>query len=315
MRFALPVVHRQLKRVARPITSVSLAAIIGILPTLTNAAELPRNRAVVSAALSSAASSSFDGGVQLSAQSPEQTSDVSRFMSNGVAVEVLKGQAALAHLRNLKQKRGQAFAEAESRLAARGFTKTETAVVVRTLSLAAYRAAESPSVLKVQSTITSSEGELVFWSWTDGDPSTWEGTIFMEAYGYGETLSDAQLDIASAATADVIWEDLISYRFDRDGPIILDPVSSPKQTNPRKSRAQLASSSSDAASNYSYVGTGGGNRPENPVKEWFVCTVAGCLGAAAACWIAGPAFFGCFTQWCTAAAVTCLVVSFAKFAL
>ena len=54
-------------------------------------------------------------------------------------------------------------------------------------------------------TLSSAEGELVLWSWDDGDPFTWEGTVFMAAYGdkYAEHLSDTQIDIGSVTACPV----------------------------------------------------------------------------------------------------------------
>jgi hypothetical protein len=53
---------------------------------------------------------------------------------------------------------------------------------------------------------SSYKGALWAWSWDDGDPNTWEGTISLDHYESGETLDlNAQIAIPSGGPHEPIW--------------------------------------------------------------------------------------------------------------
>jgi hypothetical protein len=128
------------------------------------------------------------------------TSDVRliRF-SPDVAVEQLHGKAALAHLQNLRGRRPEAFKKAIETLKNKGRTSTDEVFVERTLDTRLTKGhgiTISPYSLVQTSSESSSQGEIVFWSW-DGPGYTWQGTIYMEVYGYGASTWDGEIDTGS----------------------------------------------------------------------------------------------------------------------
>ena len=94
---------------------------------------------------------------------------------------------ALAHLYNLRARRPDALTAAASKLAARGFSPTATVYVERLIGLARSPGEGPESSLRPAQNYSeqSSSGEIVFWSWDDGQPNTWEGSIYMEIYSNG----------------------------------------------------------------------------------------------------------------------------------
>lgn len=89
-------------------------------------------------------------------------------------VQVLRGVEALAHLQNLQSKRPEVFQKANARARMRGWRPTNTVLVMRTMR----DSVASDEIRSVRQDIYTSEGEVTFWSWDDGDDSTWEGQMF-----------------------------------------------------------------------------------------------------------------------------------------
>lgn len=110
-------------------------------------------------------------------------------------IEVLEGEPALSHLRNLKAKRPQAWARAEQILRERGFKPTNEVIVMRSTALAKSKGkARAPFLFAESETIQDSSGEVTFWSWDDGVDGTWEGSVYMADYQNGiDGLADAQI--------------------------------------------------------------------------------------------------------------------------
>ncbi|HEX8619367.1 MAG TPA: hypothetical protein VF911_17425 [Thermoanaerobaculia bacterium] len=201
---------------------------------------------------------------------------------NGGEVEVLRGESARAHLRNLKMKSPKAFKASEENLRRRGFEPTSEVLVVRSTD---------PSVAPAQTTVESSAGEIVFWSWTDGDDATWEGSMYATKYSTGEeVIHDSQLDTSSNH---VMWE-YLAYETPRQR----------YQTTANRLRhpspyVLLARQPATAAS-YATVGT---VRPR--VRDWVGCVVGTCAGAAYGCVLSGPAWPQCVVLTCAGAKVGC----------
>ena len=116
------------------------------------------------------------------------------------AVEKLEGTAAVEHLAALRAEKAKLFRKAEARMLERGFKSTDIVAVART---------EQKGIQPAQSTYSNSSGEILIWSWDDGDDSTWEGTIYVEDYARGGTaLWDVQLDV-STNTPQTLWSEYL----------------------------------------------------------------------------------------------------------
>ena len=75
-------------------------------------------------------------------------------------------------------------------LAARGYRPTDILVVQRKLGPAesVLPGVNGPMSIVPQpasTTYSNSAGEQIFWSWDDGDDSTWEGSQYVERYSDG----------------------------------------------------------------------------------------------------------------------------------
>jgi hypothetical protein len=112
-------------------------------------------------------------------------------IADNLWVEKLRGDVALAHLYNLRARRPDALTAAASKLAARGFSPTETVYVERLIGLAQSPEQGPGSSLRLAQNYSeqNSSGEIVFWSWDDGQPNTWEGSIYIEIYSNGAASS------------------------------------------------------------------------------------------------------------------------------
>lgn len=112
-------------------------------------------------------------------------------IADNLWVEKLRGDAALAHLYNLRARRPHALTAATSKLTARGFSPTATVYVERLIGLAQSPGEGPESSLRLAQSYSeqSSSGEIVFWSWDDGQPNTWEGSIYIEIYSNGAASS------------------------------------------------------------------------------------------------------------------------------
>lgn len=120
-------------------------------------------------------------------------------LGNDVWVERLTGKAALAHLHNIMSRRPGAFDRARQSLRDRGFVPTETVYVERTIRLASTQPFGKGLVVPAQDYSESNEdGEILFWSWDDGDDATWEGSIYIEIYSDGAASTwEGQIDASN----------------------------------------------------------------------------------------------------------------------
>lgn len=100
-------------------------------------------------------------------------------LPDGRTLEVLHGELATRHLQQLMSRRPEAFANLS--LAARGYRPSEEVVVQRitraqhTASLGTGFTLGKSYTFAQDADEATSEGEITFWSWDDGDDSTWEG--------------------------------------------------------------------------------------------------------------------------------------------
>ena len=137
----------------------------------------------------------------VSSCNPSGSAAVVHDRSSNMWVEVLRGQAANAHLLNLMAKRPAAFEAAQSRLQSRGLKPTDNVVVVRTLALGEPLATSVPqsTLITRDVSVGDASGEMVFWSWDDGNPNTWEGSIYVDHYSQDyQALFEGQLLIPTS---------------------------------------------------------------------------------------------------------------------
>lgn len=209
-------------------------------------------------------------------------------------IERIAGEAALTHLRNLMSRNPEAFARSRQNLAARGYKPTDTVYVERTLRpLKGPGSSSSPYQLVQDYSESNADGEILFWSWSDGNNNTWEGAIHMVIYGNGaESTWDGQID-ASTSEHPWVWYEKswerpprepieIRYSFpppaSRGGDVIHLARSGPKWTNPHFV---------PAGSFYNWA------------RCWRAGVVSGCSTAAVGCIATNGGWAGCWGAWCT----------------
>jgi hypothetical protein len=212
-------------------------------------------------------------------------------------VEVLHGRDARTHLATLKRRRPQPFELAEKRMLARGFSPTDQVVVLRTEHAAAGTSRSETGIDLAQSVATS-DGEIIFEAWDDGDDSTWEGTMWIQRYTDGaEILQETQFDISSAA-ASVLWEDTVWRK-----PPVVDYVDldvHPPLTAPRLDGATASLGGMIPSRDVELVTV-----MPKPARDWIGCVIATCVAGAVGCAFSGPAWLECAVLVCATAKAVC----------
>ena len=210
------------------------------------------------------------------------------------------------------------FSESERTLMEKGFWRTGDVVVLRSVTLGATESAtelvtELDTARSNGPSISSSEGEIVFTSWDDGDPSTWEGSIFMASYApAADLLTNVQLDI-SDGTTDTVWEEVVYVNPPTPEPEYQMMRQHASDASPGANRATVATSESDTANEdppptpTPTPSPTPGPAPKSPARVWVECTVGSCSAAAFGCAFLGPAWGECFGIACSSAAVGCAV--------
>lgn len=222
----------------------------------------------------------------------------------GLAMERITGQAALSHLRNLHSRNPAAFVESRKKLKALGYEPTDQVYVERTIRNAKSKTDRSDPYLLLQNySEQNGDGEIVFWSWTDGNDSTWEGSIYVEIYDDGAASTwDGQID-ASTEAHPWVWYQKTWERpaFDFDIGFALPPL--PGGFN---SAIVLASSRPMSRQGILPVARGFGLW----ANCWRDFVVGGCITAAIGCRASGPGWAACFGGWCFGAEVAGAVVCY-----
>lgn len=214
------------------------------------------------------------------AASPERS-----FEQTGPATgfETLRGEAAMNHIANWKAKRPGEFRRATEQMIARGYRPTQIAVVVRSLHLTSdgwVPAKNLGPYRRAQTTVQAAEGEVIFWSWDDGDPTTWEGTIHCENYTSGVTVDlDDQADITT------------------DNPFVISEITTfEERHDPYEIRLPRHESRGEI---YPVL--------DRANKRFLGCIIGGLVGSAMGCAITGAAWLPCFVAGATATVIGCLI--------
>jgi len=195
------------------------------------------------------------------------------------AVEQMKGQAARSHIRNLMSRQPQAFAASRGLLTERGYVPTDHFYVERTINLAGKK--RDKDDIQFAYSENNVDGEIDIWSWDDGNPDTWEGSIYVEVYRNGSASTwGGQID---DSRTDYPW---IWYRETWEKPGVGGPrqirLVPPKPTN----GIELVRGDNELASFYNWA------------ECWRRAVVGGCTAAAIGCKRMGPAWPECFGFIC-----------------
>lgn len=109
-----------------------------------------------------------------------------------------RAQSRLMELESTHKKFG--FRRAVRNLQKRGIVPTVDVTVVRKLPTGEVRSGEA---MTASQSVSTGAGEVLFWTWDDGDDNTWEGVVYVERYSDGMYVTwDMQLDISSPTTID-----------------------------------------------------------------------------------------------------------------
>lgn len=194
-----------------------------------------------------------------------------------ILLQQLKGDAALAHLANLMSRRPNALGAARADLVQRGFRETDEVYVERILRLSVADSFGPGAIVPAQDYWEqNAQGEIVFWSFDDGDDSTWEGTIYFEEYSTGiASQTNGQID-ASNQQHEWVFHNLVWSSGRPGGP----PPYRPSAFMPA-----------------TVILAGGGGW-----SAWANCwrqnVVGGCGAAAVGCISVGPGWPACFGSTC-----------------
>jgi hypothetical protein len=235
--------------------------------------------------------------------------DIRMIANNGsVAVEELRGAAALAHMQNLRSRRPAAFAKVAMSLRARGFVPTDIVYVQRTVRLASGGSGGSIAPQFASYSESNSEGEITLWSWDDGDDRTWEGSIYVEKYGGESAMAEGQLDVSTESWSwyytDVVWE---------SGPISPEYQDVRRQLSPRAEALQQPAAAAVTTpfnpplTVYMFAQEGGGRDWIQFFKDYRACVVGWCTGATVACLVSGPKWPLCWGGACVGAQIGCFI--------
>jgi hypothetical protein len=216
-------------------------------------------------------------------------------IGEGLRLQDMTGEAALDHFYNVLSRKPKAFSAARKALAGRGFAPTNTVFVERTVRLL------SPA----STSETSPDGEIVFWSWDDGDNGTWEGAIYVEVYADGAASTwEGQLD---TSTQDYPWIEVHKTweggAGGGGGPL---PVSF-------NGRPPLPGSLAGVAPAVQLPIPFAGAGAYTPVsfyqwaRCWRGCVVTGCGAAAVGCLFSDGGWPGCWAGWCLGSEASCAV--------
>lgn len=239
---------------------------------------------------------------QLEAGCRAPDSEVVLDADRGISVERVQGEAARTHLLNLMARHPEPFASARSTLAERGAHPTEQVFVLRSLALAdpVPALSKAPGSSPDSVAIGDGNGEMIFWSWDDGDPSTWEGQIYVANYEHDfEAILETQFAIGSVPYS-VVWGSTI---WSRRGPYQQFPDAASTGGDETFGTEFLASLLSNGGPGV----LAGGDEPPRPKPKaqhylecWLGGMGSGCFAGAVRCLLTGPAWVVCFLTDCMA---------------
>ncbi len=226
-------------------------------------------------------------------------------LPNGETLELLLNDAAFAHVRNLKARNPKAFAASERLMRSKGWRPTNTVVVMRTLA-PARSSGHDTSGVELAESIYLPEGEVVFTTWDDGNPATWEGELYAVNYQtQGVAINIGQMERASHS---VLSETNVWYE---PGPLVQNLALHHQSSydtgvriagtivSPATSGVRLVQRNQDGSP--SLVG--------GLLKAWAACFVSICGMVLVSCTLGNGAYIPCVVILCYAAKTVCAVVA------
>jgi hypothetical protein len=226
---------------------------------------------------------------------PTSPSDL---LSAGSGQERLTGASALAHLEKL-QARAKRFEAATRELEDLGFTKTDDVTVVRSVGRVRSRSLDRSSKIQPVQTFGNTGGEIVFWSWDDGNAATWEGVIYVENYVTGATATwNTQMDVTTEYF-EVLWEHLAASTGPSQSDELMTslPIRGSASDVPQiASLSPTVPAASGAISDFELVQSG------PSVRRWLRCVWDRCGMRSLRCVWIGPA---CVVHECGWDAIEC----------
>lgn len=235
-------------------------------------------------------------------------------ISSDQAVEVIHGKRAVDYLEVVKKERPERFKKAGSKLKELGYKPTGEVVVYRTVNVAkpvskGLRSGNNSLVLPAQDTYSDSEGEVIFWSWDDGDNGTWEGITSVERYSDGAYATYESQALIATDNYDTVWEDQTSYYGGG-----ADGGGGNGDGGPGIIRSALPSGLPATSFRRAVLKPGDGlngtfrTMPVVAGRSWssyLYCVAVGCTSCAHNCRYTGPLWPGCFGLCCGYFVVRC----------
>lgn len=205
----------------------------------------------------------------------------------------------------------EAFKAARKALEARGYRPTQQVYVERTVRLASNRSGKPGAGIVAAQDYSeqSGEGEIIFWSWDDGNDNTWEGSVYVEVYSNGDAATwEGQID---ASNEDHEW---VYYQMTWSGgpggggdplPVGLEAPPLPsRNAYPSPTLAAWPPPSASSGSMYLPVDW------SSWAKCWRACVVGGCITVAFGCIASGPLWPACFGWGCVGMELGCGVTCY-----
>jgi hypothetical protein len=227
-----------------------------------------------------------------------------------VAVQRLSGKEAYDHLQQVRDVKGEAFGHSVALMASQGYRPTKVAVVVRTVRVDKLisEGVIPSSAVPVGTEISNQEGEVIFWSWDDGNDGTWEGVTYVAKYSTGQWATyNSQVNI-QVPQYSTVWAQMTGGSIQEENQDVLDR--GPQRMNgflQAISRGggvpatPLAVASSPRAPG---VGLAAINANQE-FEDFVICSVGFCYICAEGCIFAGPFWPECFGLCCFLSILFC----------
>jgi len=220
----------------------------------------------------------------------------------GGNIEHLTGADGRRYMENLRSRHPGVFERAAADLKNRGYKDTGDIEVFRTVRTARNRFDKHRGPNYLVDTLSSSEGEIVYWAWDDGDPTTWEGSVYLLEYTSGNWIDgNCQTYVDEGREWTETWHAFI----DAGGPGIDRGPYQTKMHPPRDSGGDVlfaVASSVPAAAQDVYLVRIDWLLVQRKWEDWSWCTAFGCAGTTVACY----SLPGTPQQRAACAAATCL---------
>jgi hypothetical protein len=194
-------------------------------------------------------------------------------------------------------------------MASRGYQPTKVAVVMRTVRVDRLisQGLLPATAVPAGTEISNEEGEIVFWSWNDGDDSTWEGITYVAKYTTGQWATyDSQISIPvpqyttvwSQQTGGSIQEEHqdVTDRSRRKMDGFLQAIARP---------GDYGAIATPAAMSSQLPGTRLASPSKQDYQDFLVCSVGFCFICAEGCVFAGPFWPECFGLCCFLSVLFC----------